>query len=157
MLEHVRDPIATLTEVYRITKASAILRIKVPNNRSLVSKFFKHNWAGYDLPRHLYHFDRRSLKTLLELTGWTPQLFKTTLTSSDINRSLRNLFNELASLRCFAKYTNVDNIVLRGGLFPIVFFLNIFDLKCFISKHKIYKKLYKIDFITSLRHYIKIK
>ncbi len=70
VLEHVHDPTHTLQEIHRILKPGGIVVIRVPNLDSWDVKLFGTNWAGYDAPRHLYVFTRRTLTALLRKTGF---------------------------------------------------------------------------------------
>lgn len=38
--------------------------IAVPNYRSYDAKKYKSKWAAYDVPRHLYHFSEKSIRTI---------------------------------------------------------------------------------------------
>ena len=51
-------------------KDSGILMIAVPNMNAPERKFFNHNWAPYDAPRHLYHFNLDRLNVLCRQNGY---------------------------------------------------------------------------------------
>lgn len=70
VLEHLHDPLGTLNTVRRILKPSGHLHICVPNFRSLERYMFGPKWFGLDVPRHLYHFDPKSLIRLLTHSGF---------------------------------------------------------------------------------------
>ena len=40
--------------------------IAIPNFKSYDSKYYRKYWAGYDLPRHLWHFSRKSIYQIAE-------------------------------------------------------------------------------------------
>ncbi|MDH5366846.1 MAG: class I SAM-dependent methyltransferase, partial [Cyclobacteriaceae bacterium] len=66
VLEHVPDLnilIKKLTE--KLDKKGSLI-IAVPNPNSLDAKIYKQYWAGYDVPRHLYHFTQDSIKQLMK-------------------------------------------------------------------------------------------
>ena len=71
VLEHVHDLSGTLEKFRKILKNEGYLLIAVPNYRSYDAGYYKAHWAGYDVPRHLYHFDKASLTALMELHGFT--------------------------------------------------------------------------------------
>jgi SAM-dependent methyltransferase len=70
VLEHLHDPIKTLKKMYKIMQPGAELLIEVPNFNGLSSKFFKEDWFGLDVPRHLYFFTADTLRAILEKTGF---------------------------------------------------------------------------------------
>lgn len=70
VLEHVHSPSTTINEVTRITKPGGYFFFAIPNIDSWDTKLFKQYWAGWDLPRHLWFFDRANLKQVLKEDDW---------------------------------------------------------------------------------------
>jgi SAM-dependent methyltransferase len=70
VLEHLRDPRATLAEAQRISRRGARLIVAVPNFASLQAEWSGAAWFHLDLPRHLYQFPLGALRQLLERTGF---------------------------------------------------------------------------------------
>ncbi|MGL1884887.1 MAG: class I SAM-dependent methyltransferase [Reichenbachiella sp.] len=71
VLEHVHDVSALLTKLKNhLTKKEGKLIIAVPNHNSYDRKFYKEKWAAYDVPRHLYHFEKATLIELLKQHGF---------------------------------------------------------------------------------------
>ncbi len=64
VLEHVHDLEHVLGEVKRILKHDGRLMLALPNYASLDAKFYQGYWAGYDAPRHLYHFNPTVIEQL---------------------------------------------------------------------------------------------
>ncbi len=62
VLEHVSDPDNYFKHIQKILKPSGVAIIGVPNINGILFKIFRQNWAELDLPRHLYHFNRQTLK-----------------------------------------------------------------------------------------------
>jgi SAM-dependent methyltransferase len=62
VLEHVSDPDSYFKHIQKILKPEGVAIIGVPNINSLLFKIFRQNWAELDLPRHLYHFNKQTLK-----------------------------------------------------------------------------------------------
>lgn len=71
VLEHLRDPLGTLTEVRRVIQPGGHLVIAVPNLASWQARVSRDRWFHLDLPRHLFHFTPASLERALERTGFT--------------------------------------------------------------------------------------
>jgi SAM-dependent methyltransferase len=69
VLEHVPHPRATLHEVARILRPDGLLVLACPIVDSWEARFFRHFWSGYDVPRHLYTFSRKTLGRLLKECG----------------------------------------------------------------------------------------
>ena len=70
VLEHVTDMGETLAFFKTRLKKDGVLIIAVPNHASYDADYYKEFWAAYDVPRHLHHFDLKSMRTLLEDTGF---------------------------------------------------------------------------------------
>lgn len=66
VLEHVEDPTYTLQELKQLLLHNGTIFIAVPNHSSLDAKYYNHSWAGYDVPRHLWHFNKKSMTCLLD-------------------------------------------------------------------------------------------
>lgn len=64
VLEHIPDIIETVAHLRKILKSDGYLVIAVPNYRSHDAEHYKQYWAGYDVPRHLYHFEQKTMKNL---------------------------------------------------------------------------------------------
>lgn len=65
VLEHIPNLLQTIEKFKRWLKEDGLLFIAVPNHKSWDAKYYKENWAAYDVPRHLYHFDKESMNNLL--------------------------------------------------------------------------------------------
>ena len=50
------------------------LFIAIPNFKSFDSKYYGEYWAGYDTPRHLWHFSRESIRLIAKKINYV--LFK---------------------------------------------------------------------------------
>ncbi len=70
VLEHVTDMAETLSFFKKKLNADGVLIIAVPNHASYDAEYYKEYWAAYDVPRHLYHFDLKSMQTLLNNAGF---------------------------------------------------------------------------------------
>lgn len=68
-LWHVLEHVSNLNEIIdqlkkRLTENGAIL-IAVPNYKSVDAQTYGTTWAGYDVPRHLWHFEQKTMQQLL--------------------------------------------------------------------------------------------
>jgi len=66
VLEHVTDLDDTLNFFKSRLEQNGVLIIAVPNYASFDGKYYKEFWAAYDVPRHLYHFEIKTITRLLE-------------------------------------------------------------------------------------------
>lgn len=66
VLEHVHALSSYLKQFKILLKENGKLIIAVPNYNSLDATVYKQYWAGYDTPRHLYHFSPLSMKKLMD-------------------------------------------------------------------------------------------
>jgi 2-polyprenyl-3-methyl-5-hydroxy-6-metoxy-1,4-benzoquinol methylase len=71
VLEHVTDLDETLQFFSKNISDKGRLIIAVPNYTSADAKYYKEFWAGYDVPRHIYHFEINTLKKLLVNHGFS--------------------------------------------------------------------------------------
>lgn len=71
-LEHIDDPAAALVAAAGLLRPGGILAIAVPNFGSWHRRVFRSSWFQLDLPRHLQHFDRHSLASMVRRAGMRP-------------------------------------------------------------------------------------
>jgi len=70
VLEHVHKLNETIIKLSMLLKDNGKLIIAVPNSDSKDAATYKENWAAYDVPRHLYHFNQKSMADLLSKHGF---------------------------------------------------------------------------------------
>lgn len=79
VLEHLPNLEATIEQLEKLVRPGGTLIIAVPNFKSYDAKHYKQFWAAYDTPRHLWHFSRKSMKSLfskeMELKKVKPMIF----------------------------------------------------------------------------------
>ena len=66
VLEHVHDLNDYFIQFNSLLKEAGKLIIAVPNYTSFDANYYKHMWAAYDVPRHLYHFSTQAMNVLCE-------------------------------------------------------------------------------------------
>lgn len=66
VLEHVHDLNNRMLQLKTILKQGGVVLIAVPNSNSWDAKKYREYWAAYDLPRHLYHFNMKTLANLID-------------------------------------------------------------------------------------------
>lgn len=66
VLEHLEDLEGKIQKIVSLVEVEGRLIVAVPNFRSQDATFYKEHWAGYDVPRHLWHFSKTSIAKLFE-------------------------------------------------------------------------------------------
>lgn len=69
VLEHLPNPMETLTTCARLLKPGGVVTIGVPNLASWQFRFSRRHWQHLDVPRHLGHFTPESLRGALNRAG----------------------------------------------------------------------------------------
>lgn len=64
VLEHVHRLDETFEQIGKCLDKNGTLVIAVPNCDSLDAKHYQEFWAGWDVPRHLYHFTPKTMQLL---------------------------------------------------------------------------------------------
>lgn len=70
VLEHVYHLKPQLGQINRVILPGGLLVIALPNYKSFDGQYYGPFWAGYDVPRHLYHFEEPTIKSLVEPFGF---------------------------------------------------------------------------------------
>lgn len=70
VLEHIPNQERALRKCYKWLKDNGKLIITIPSTKSLWNKIFKENWYGYDIPRHIYNYNPKSILILLKRHGF---------------------------------------------------------------------------------------
>ena len=65
VLEHIPDLEEKISAFKKLLKPNGLLIIAVPNYKSYDAQYYKSYWAAYDVPRHLWHFNKVALTTLV--------------------------------------------------------------------------------------------
>jgi 2-polyprenyl-3-methyl-5-hydroxy-6-metoxy-1,4-benzoquinol methylase len=69
VLEHLPNLHETIDKLNDLMTIDSTLIIAVPNYKTYEESIFKENWAAYDVPRHLYHFNQKSIHLLMQKHG----------------------------------------------------------------------------------------
>lgn len=69
VLEHLHDINNELTALSELLHKGGKLLIAVPNYTSYDATHYAEQWAGFDVPRHLTHFNQKTMKDFLKRNG----------------------------------------------------------------------------------------
>ncbi|WP_232424842.1 class I SAM-dependent methyltransferase [Algoriphagus resistens] len=80
VLEHIHLLRKTVKKLLKHLKSDSYIVIAVPNPDSPDAIKYGKQWAGWDIPRHLYHFNHQAIKSFeeifdLQLTNEIPMIF----------------------------------------------------------------------------------
>ena len=64
VLEHLPNLNKQVSTFKSLLKENGTLIIAVPNYKSYDAKYYKNFWAAFDVPRHLWHFNQKSISKL---------------------------------------------------------------------------------------------
>ncbi len=70
VLEHIYDLAGTIKNIHSILHENGTLIVALPNPESHDARHYREYWGGYDLPRHLYHFNRENVNELFLNAGF---------------------------------------------------------------------------------------
>lgn len=102
VLEHVPDLEETIQKIENLLAPNGTLIIAVPNYKSFDANYYKSYWAAFDVPRHLWHFSKASMKILfsrkVKHVSTRPMIFDSFYVSL---LSEKNKKNNLGLVRAF--------------------------------------------------------
>jgi len=104
VLEHLPDLENQILKLVWHLEDRGTLIIAVPNFKSYDAKHYKEFWAGYDVPRHLWHFSKTAIEQLFdkhdfELINVKPMVFDSfyvSLLSEKYKTGRQNIFRAFA-------------------------------------------------------------
>ena len=70
VLEHIHNPFLLIENLKENLNKNGEIFVAIPNYKSHDSKYYGKYWAGYDLPRHLWHFTRESIYQIAKKTNF---------------------------------------------------------------------------------------
>lgn len=134
VLEHLPDPANTLQTACQLLKPSGSIFIAVPNFGSNQAKIFKKYWFHLDLPRHLFHFKKKSLDMLFQTMGLKRVSHSTFSLDQNIYGFIQSTLNTLPYIPNNHLYSvlkvgiNKKTFVSLLLYFPLVSLLTIFAI-----------------------------
>lgn len=67
VLEHIHSLKKTVKKLIKHLKSDGYIIIAVPNPESYDAEKYGTSWAGWDVPRHLYHFNHKAIESFAEI------------------------------------------------------------------------------------------
>jgi SAM-dependent methyltransferase len=99
LLEHTHEPSEVLAQANRCLKPGGRLYLAVPNAGGLQARILGPAWDGANAPRHLYHFDARTITEYLRRSGFEDIRITTRSGRGGWWRGLRHSLNRAVGSR----------------------------------------------------------
>lgn len=117
VLEHLPDLESHIKLFKTLLKPDGVLLVAVPNFKSYDARYYKTKWAAFDVPRHLWHFSKTSIKTLFaqfdfQLLKVKPMWFDAFYVSMLSETYAKSRFSPLKAL-LIGVYSNFRGIWVR--------------------------------------------
>lgn len=75
VFEHIYEPVQILNLVHKLLNDKGKVFIILPNSGSLEARIFGKYWLGFDVPRHVVHYDKKTIIKMLEKAGFKAETF----------------------------------------------------------------------------------
>ncbi len=103
VLEHVENLHERMRDVFRLLKPQGTLILALPNPESDDARYYGKFWAAWDTPRHLSHFNQKSVNRLAEIHGMKisqihPMLYDSYYISLLSEKYMKGKYNYLSAL-----------------------------------------------------------
>jgi SAM-dependent methyltransferase len=76
VLEHFHKPFEYFTEIKRLLKPTGTVIVALPNSDSFDALHYGKDWAAFDVPRHLWHFNPATFSIFAEKAGFRVTSYK---------------------------------------------------------------------------------
>ncbi|MFN2426920.1 MAG: class I SAM-dependent methyltransferase, partial [Candidatus Binatia bacterium] len=96
VFEHMVDPRAMLRRSFRLLRPGGVLVVEVPNFGSWQARLGPATWFHLDVPRHVIHFDRATLTTMLEAEGFAAESWSTFSAEYDAFGMMQSVLNRIS-------------------------------------------------------------
>ena len=126
VLEHLHDPLGSLTKLARWAKPEAALAVSLPDAGCMGFRLFGARWHALHIPNHLFHFTVRTASLMLETAGWRVVAISHHRTLANYFCSLSHVlqdygFHRLAGL--LSAYSAYKSGILEYVFFPLAWVL----------------------------------
>ena len=119
VLEHVPNPSMTIQEIYRILKDDGIFIFSTPNTNTIESVIFGKFWYDWDVPRHLYGFNSKTLMKILEKNNFKVSSVSYSIVPNNWIGSFKYWLGAIKAPSRITSFFNIQNVILLCLFFPI--------------------------------------
>jgi len=125
VLEHLPSPSQALEEVRRLLVDGGLCLLTLPDIGSWEAKLLGRFWYDLDLPRHLYHFTKKSLFNLLTKHRFQVRRIGHSYTPNIWIGSLRYALQEKGTPAFLSKRLRIENPLCLFLFTPLTLFLGV--------------------------------
>ena len=127
VLEHIPNIDEEFVKINLLLKDDGKLIIAVPNSKAYDAEKYQENWAGYDVPRHLSHFQKTTFKRIadkhsFEITKIKPMWFDAFYTSLLSEKIKTGKYNYIKGFSTGLR-SNIKAVVGKGEFSSLIFIL----------------------------------
>lgn len=117
VLEHLYNPDIYIQKIKNMLENDGVLILALPNPDSFDASYYKEYWAGYDVPRHLWHFTPKTIDQFVS------RYF-------NVTKLKRLPFDAFYNSILSEKYQNNKMGFIRGIIIGLISYtLSLFDVK----------------------------
>ena len=91
LIEHVISPTKTLQKCRELLKDEGFIFISTPDFGSILARIMKERWFHVWPKEHLYYFNKKTMRKLLEKTGYEIVFIKNSQRYRDVNALVRHV------------------------------------------------------------------
>ena len=126
VIEHVSDPRAELTRVHSLLETNGLLVINTPDVGSFYAQALGTRWHLLVPPEHLFYFNRSTMRTMLEESGYRVLLITTIGKKFTLPYIFKTLYvwQKLSIWKWLSEHT--QNTWIRRVALPVNLFDNMF-------------------------------
>ena len=127
VLEHLPNLNETFKSINKLLKKNGKLIVAAPNSKAYDAIKYQENWAGYDVPRHLSHFQKETLTRIAEKYNFNvakvkPMWFDSFYTSLLSEKIKSGKFNYIKGFSTGLK-SNLKAMLKTGEFSSLIFIL----------------------------------
>ncbi len=125
VLEHIADPLIALRNLHKHLEPQGSLIGQVPNWNSVWRHGFSRHWSGLQIPRHQNFFTAKTLRSLLEKTGFQLVSVHNVYDPGDLSVSFCNWITDTLKLQTLSRrsWFFIPATLLAAGVVALQVFL----------------------------------